>query len=137
MHQHYLLNNDSSELAPFREKMRDLLPSLGWDAKQVGEWILILDETLTNVMRHAYPEKAGQIRVNVYDSLKQTEFVVEDDGVPFDPTQMPTPKLPKETPGGLGVLFIRSLTDVFEYDSTYKKGNRLRLVRYKSCEKRS
>jgi len=137
MHQHYLLNNDSSELTPFREKMRDLLPSLGWDAKQIGEWILILDEALTNVMRHAYPEKTGQIRVNVYDSLKQTEFVVEDDGVPFDPTQMPTPKLPKETPGGLGVLFIRSLTDVFEYDSTYKKGNRLRLVRYKSCEKRS
>ncbi len=132
MHQHYVLNNDSSELTSFREKMRDLLPSLGWTEKQVGEWSLVMDEALSNVMRHAYPKKTGEIRVDLYDSKKQTEFVIEDEGVAFDPTQMPDPKLPKETPGGLGVLFIRSLTDIFEYESTYKKGNRLRLVRYKS-----
>lgn len=132
MHQHYVLKNESSELAPFREKMRDLLPPLGWDSKQVGEWTLILDEALTNVMRHAYPQKTGEIRVDIYDSKKQTEFMIEDDGIPFDPTQMPQPKLPKETPGGLGVHFIRALTDIFEYESTYKKGNRLRLVRYKN-----
>ena len=37
MHQHYVLKNDSLELTPFREKMRDLLPPLGWTEKQVGE----------------------------------------------------------------------------------------------------
>src|SRR5438132_1713353 len=116
----FVLKNDSSELPPFRSRIREFLNQAGWSEKQTGEWTLVLDEALTNVIRHAYAGKSGEIKVEVNDSESQTEFVIEDCGSPFDPTKMPQPKLPKETPGGLGVYLIRSLTDRFEYDTSFR-----------------
>ena len=137
MKQRFVLKNESTELPLFRERMRKLLSEGGWSDKKIGEWVLVLDEALTNVIRHAYCGSTGEIIVEIMDSENQTEFLIEDHGKPFDPTKLPSPKLPKETPGGLGVHLIRSLTDCFEYDSSFQGGNRIRLVRYKACEKRS
>lgn len=131
MKSRFVLKSESSELQPFRKQVRELLSKWNWSDKQIGEWALVLDEALTNVMRHAYPGIVGEIVIEAIDSEKQTEFLIEDHGNSFDPTQLPPPDLPKETPGGLGVHLIRSLTDRFEYDSSFKKGNRIRLVRYK------
>lgn len=136
MQEKFVLKNESTELAPFRNRMRALLPQLGWSEKQVGEWILVLDEALTNVIRHAYAGVSGEILVELSDTAEETQFLIEDHGKIFDPTQLPSPQLPKETPGGLGVHLIRSLTDRFEYDTSFRGGNRIRLIRYKSLEKK-
>lgn len=137
MQQRFVLRNESTELLPFRNQMRELLPQWGWSEKHTGEWVLVLDEALTNVIRHAYTDASGEIIVKVSDTDEQTEFLIEDHGRIFDPTTLPSPELPKETPGGLGVHLIRSLTDRFEYDHSFQGGNRIRLVRYKVREKRS
>jgi len=133
MQQRFVLSNSSEELPVFRNEMRKLLPTLGWPEKQKNEWLLVLDEALTNIMRHAYCGKYGEIIVEITDSKKQTEFCIEDHGKSFNPTTLPKPKLPKDTPGGLGVHLIRSLTDRFEYDTSFRGGNRIRLVRLKNA----
>lgn len=137
MHQQFVLKCRAEELPSFRSKIRGMLLAGGWNEKQTGEWTLVLDEALTNVMRHAYPDACGEIKIEYTDSEDRTEFVIEDRGMRFDPTQLPEPKLPKETPGGLGVHLIRCLTDTFEYDSSFKEGNRIKLIRNKTEAKRS
>jgi len=53
--------------------------------------------------------------------LTQGEITVEieDDGVPFDPTQVPAPTLAgsliERRPGGLGIVSVRALTNSIEY----------------------
>ncbi|HRK62159.1 MAG TPA: ATP-binding protein [Candidatus Omnitrophota bacterium] len=137
MQQRFVLKNESSELPVFRAKMRTFLSEKGWPEKNTGEWLLVLDEALTNVIRHAYSGTPGEIIVEISDEPSKTEFMIEDHGKRFDPTQAPTPKLPKETPGGLGVHFIRQLTDRFEYDNSFQGGNRIYLMRYKPSSARS
>jgi len=137
MRQRFVIKNNSEELPVFRQQVRLLLAKAGWPEKQVGEWALVLDEALTNVIRHAYEGASGEICVEMLDDAGQTEFMIEDHGKAFDPTKIPAPKLPKETPGGLGVHFIRTLTDRFEYDSSFQGGNRIRLARNKPQSQRS
>ena len=44
---------------------------------------------------------------------------IEDDGAAFDPTRAPAPvlvgTLAERKPGGMGIAFVRNLTDSFEY----------------------
>ena len=137
MKERFVLKNEAAELPLFRERIRTLLAKLKWSEQQIGEWVLVLDEALTNVIRHSYGQNSGEIIVEIIDVETQTEFFIEDHGTPFDPTKVPTPELPKDTPGGLGVHLIRSLTDCFEYDTSFRGGNRIRLARHKVREKRS
>ncbi len=132
MKERFVLKNGAADLPLFRNQVRNLLSQYHWSEQQRGEWTLVLDEALTNVIRHAYGQESGEIIIEMIDTETQTEFVIEDHGKRFDPTQVPEPELPKKTPGGLGVHLIRSLTDRFEYDDSFQGGNRIRLIRYKS-----
>lgn len=131
----------SSHLAPFRKKLRSLLEEAGFDEKKTHDVLLSVDEVLTNVIRHAYGsqnENQGpdKIRVSFSNSEDRAEIVIEDQGPSFDPSRFPSPSLPPEKPGGLGIHLVRSLIDELHYESLKPKGNRLRLVKYKNKKER-
>jgi serine/threonine-protein kinase RsbW/sigma-B regulation protein RsbU (phosphoserine phosphatase) len=81
---------------------------------------VVLDEVLSNSIRHGLAGAASHA-ITVTLELSQGEIVieVEDDGVAYDPTQAPAPvlagTLEERTEGGLGVTFVRALTDALEY----------------------
>ena len=129
------LKCDASKLCEFRGKLRSLLEAGGWEANDIQQIVLAIDEALTNVMRHAYGDEGGPIRLEVCDDSDKTEFFIEDKGPSFDPTVLPEPKLPKEDPGGLGVHFIRAIMDQFSYDKEFQPGNRIHLIKYKKRRK--
>jgi len=104
----------------------------GWEKKATEEVLLAVDEALTNVIRHAYQGKPGKMTVSVKVTGDRIEIVIEDLGKKFDPTQVPSPELPRHKPGGLGVHFIRTIMDQMVYDHEYLEGNRLRLIKHKS-----
>jgi len=126
---------DASKLCEFRKKWRTILAAGGWSENDIQQIVLVLDEAITNIMRHAYGGGCGPIRLALTDTESKTEFVLEDEGPPFDPTRLPSPKLPKEDPGGLGVHFIRTIMDEFRYDRDFSPGNRIHLIKYKSSPK--
>ena len=94
---------------------------------------VILDEILTNSIRHGLDEAPGH-PISVTLDYRDGEIVlqVEDEGVAFDPTQVPAPavggKLGDRRVGGLGVAFVRSLTRSIEYSRASGR-NRLVIVR--------
>ncbi len=81
---------------------------------------IVLDEILSNSIRHGLAGAASHaIAVTLELAVGEIVIEVEDDGVAYDPTQAPAPvltgTLEERTEGGLGVTFVRALTDAIEY----------------------
>ncbi len=81
---------------------------------------VVLDEILSNSIRHGLAGAASHaIAVTLELAEGQIVIEVEDDGIAYDPTQAPAPvlagTLEERTEGGLGVTFVRALTDTIEY----------------------
>ena len=132
MEKRFELNASSEVLSPFRKELRQILNQAGWEKKTTEEILLAVDEALTNIIRHAYQGGKGKMAVSVAVADDRIEIVLEDWGKKFDPTQVPSPELPRNRPGGLGVHFIRTIMDQMVYEDSGSGGNRLRLIKYKT-----
>ena len=132
MEKKFELNASSEVLSPFRKELRQILTQSGWEKKTTEEILLAVDEALTNIIRHAYQGKPGKMTVSVSAADDKIEIILEDQGVKFDPTQVPSPELPRHKPGGLGVHFIRTIMDQMIYEEQDPAGNRLRLIKHKT-----
>lgn len=95
---------------------------------------LAMDEIITNVARHAYPE-GGVHQFTLDITVSDEEFVarVEDDGRPFDPLAHPTPKLDvpleERKEGGLGIFLVRQIMTSVAYQRV--EGKNILTVRKK------
>lgn len=80
---------------------------------------LVLDEICTNIFEHN--RRSGDLRIDISISSdgKMITIVIEDNGIPFDPTKVDEPDtslpLSKRQAGGLGLYFVKQYTDSFEY----------------------
>ncbi len=81
---------------------------------------LVLDEVVSNVIRHGYRDKRQhEIRVDLDFLDGELTIQVEDDGVHFSPLQVSPPDISKpinERPvGGLGIYMVRQIMDSLDY----------------------
>jgi serine/threonine-protein kinase RsbW len=91
---------------------------------------VIVDEVLSNVIRHGYEDdRPREIGLALARSAHEITLEVDDDGRPFDPTTAPAQpsraRRGKVTPGGLGLVFVRELSDSVSYR---RDGTRNRLT---------
>jgi len=91
---------------------------------------LILEETLTNIVRHAYRSEGGgegsggeaghQIDLQVDVDAADLVLRFGDDGAAFDPARAPAPQRPatlaEAVPGGLGVMLVRRYARSVAYE---------------------
>ena len=79
-----------------------------------------IEEAVVNIINYAYPEREGEVEI-CYRKENDTKLILEilDNGIPFDPLSMPKPALTATLSdrkvGGLGVHFIRKLTEDVRY----------------------
>jgi anti-sigma regulatory factor (Ser/Thr protein kinase) len=122
--------NDMSELARVATLVDSFAARHNFPNSVVVALNVSLDEILNNIISYAY-EDAGHHDIVVRLELRHgtIEVVVEDDGKPFDPLAVATPRPRSDTAvGGVGLHFVRSLMDQLEY--AHRDGiNRLRLVK--------
>lgn len=88
--------------------------------KIINETNVVLDEILSNTIRHGYRQRArGQIEVTLRRLEHELHVTIEDDGIPFDLTRHVlkafTPDKPVTEAGGLGLHFVRALTTNLSY----------------------
>jgi serine/threonine-protein kinase RsbW len=81
---------------------------------------VVLDEILSNCIRHGLAGAAShEIAVTLDLSAGEICLEIEDDGDAYDPTQAAAPvlegTLEERKHGGLGVAFVRALTNSMEY----------------------
>lgn len=80
---------------------------------------LAAEEVLTNIVKYAYPQGGGQVRVDC--GVAGQSFVMEfrDQGQPFDPLAAAAPDLAEDLRqrpvGGLGIHLVRQVMDQVSY----------------------
>ncbi len=124
--------SDPSALFLVRCLMESLSQRLCFPEEDVARMTLALDEACTNVIRHAYGERADQRIVLRFLALDdRLEVQVRDFGVSPDLNALAPRDLGEIRPGGLGLHFIRGAMDEVQYEIPEGGGCLLRLVKFR------
>ena len=99
------------------------------DAATISRVQLAVDEASTNIIKYAYGEKEGPLKLIMELNGNELVITLVNWGKPFDPSSIPPPDLTGSLEdrkiGGLGMYFMRKLMDEASYSFDAVKGNRL------------
>jgi len=112
---------DVSRIGELGDFVKSIATRLGLTGKPAHDLRLAVEEIVVNVMSYAFPDgKEGEVRVDAYADRKAVRFIITDDGIPFDPTEVEmadTTLSVEERPiGGLGIFLARGLMDSINYE---------------------
>jgi serine/threonine-protein kinase RsbW len=115
------LKNDFAEIPPAADAVAHFLAGQGASQETLYFARLVIEELVSNTIKYGYDDTcAHQIHIDAGIKDGTLALEVSDDGRPFSPLDAPEPAahLPAhERPiGGLGLHFIRSLSDSFHYE---------------------
>ncbi len=120
------LKNDVSELDLLCRHCEDIGQTIGVSDKSVFEMNLALDELFTNIISYGFKDhRKHTIKVNIKVEDDMLDIRIEDDGVPFNPTESKTPDfqcgIEECKIGGLGIHLIKKLMDEIQYQRVADK----------------
>jgi len=110
----FKLKSNLSELDALCQKLEKFGQSMGLSKKCIFEANLALDELFTNIISYGFDDK-NEHTISITIALQNDELVVniEDDGIPFNPTNAETPDLECTIEecriGGLGIHLAKNL----------------------------
>lgn len=114
------LPNRLSIIGETADDIADFLRARGVPERAIHHLALSLDEAMTNTIAYAWPSGGDHelmLVIDVADGI--VVAVVSDDGIDFDPLEVPPPDLEsslEDRPvGGLGVHFMKTLMDEVVY----------------------
>jgi anti-sigma regulatory factor (Ser/Thr protein kinase) len=115
-----------NELTEFVEECAD---RFGLDTKKKFGLLVAVEEAFVNICSYAYPDGVGEAEISCAAEGDAFVFEISDSGSPFDVLSLPDPDttldiMDREI-GGLGVYFIRRLTD----DVSYRRENGRNILR--------
>lgn len=91
----------------------------GLAAKKKSGLLLALEEAFVNICSHAYPDGEGDAEISCEGVDDAFVLEIADTGKPFDVLSLPDPDITLDIMdrqvGGLGVHFIRKLSDSVSY----------------------
>jgi anti-sigma regulatory factor (Ser/Thr protein kinase) len=125
------LQSDLAEVPRLMEAVTAFCGDHGLGADLDSEIQLVLEEAVTNSIRHGSAEDEDHnISVRMVIEPEALLLEVTDHGIPFDPLERAPvdvdAPLEERTIGGLGIHLIRSLMDEVEYERIEDR-NRLRM----------
>jgi anti-sigma regulatory factor (Ser/Thr protein kinase) len=114
------LINDTAELERLNMLFEDFGALHHLHVQEQYAAYLCLEELVTNIINYAWPEGGShEFDVQVTIDSEAIKLRLEDNGVPFDPTQFPEPDLTKPSSqrsiGGLGIHLVRQNTNEMFY----------------------
>lgn len=126
---------DTSHLTDISQKIISIcrqMPSLT-NSPHAEDFINLVElaasEICTNIIRHAYKNKSGDIDIHITLLSNGIQLDLYDDGVGFDPNSIPVPKPDQPQEGGYGLHIIRQIMDVVSYQHYPEEGNHWHLVK--------
>jgi len=103
------------------EYYRKIISDSGMDVGNAKKFELALEEATVNVISYAYQSDNGAIEIEhqLNKDFDELEFHIKDSGKAFNPCSFSekeeTCSLDSQKIGGLGIHFIRSLSDRINY----------------------
>jgi sigma-B regulation protein RsbU (phosphoserine phosphatase) len=114
------LPNDVQEVPRLAAFVEDICEVAGFDMGTTMKMNLAIEEAVVNVMNYAYPSGVkGEVRIEAGVREGYVEFVISDDGTPFNPTEVEdadtTLSAEERQIGGLGIFLVKHIMDIVEY----------------------
>jgi anti-sigma regulatory factor (Ser/Thr protein kinase) len=116
------MSADFGGLEIARLQARQFLENNAVDEHAVVAVELVLEEAITNVLRHGYDGTGQQhsIDIDLQIDLDEVQVLIVDDAKPFDPLESDAQLLPDSLDdaqvGGLGLLMIRNTASRMSYE---------------------
>ncbi len=118
-------------------KIKDDLTSMNYNNDKLNEVCLIIDEWVSNIIKYAYnKDKTKQFFFEAYikDDNETLVLKFQDSGIEFNPMNYnKTPNYDvavEDLPiGGLGIKFIKEISDSVNYEYTSANMNQLTIVK--------
>jgi serine/threonine-protein kinase RsbW len=131
MKQKFELNTAATleNLPAMLEFVDSAMEQLGMPAADIPRVSLAADEALTNVIKHAYGSRGGDVTIGCERSGDDILITIRDRGRPFDPRTVQPPDLDADLEnrrvGGLGIYLMKKLMDDVHYHFDAEQGNQL------------
>lgn len=110
---------DEGQLSRVRDFVTEVCEEAGFTSRETNNTKLAVDEACTNIIKHAYGQASGEIKIVAEIALGKVDIRILDSGKRFDFASIKDPDLDQyvETgrKGGLGVFLINRLMDRVEY----------------------
>jgi serine/threonine-protein kinase RsbW len=120
-----------STLAPVRQQVEAFTEKAGFDFDARGQIVLVVNEAMANVMRHAYNGAADRpIEVSAEDTGDALRIDVRDWGSGENPDCQQRSEHDPHTPGGLGLICLKQFMDEVKFNPQ-PDGMKLTMVRKK------
>jgi anti-sigma regulatory factor (Ser/Thr protein kinase) len=115
-----ILRNRLEELRRLNEAIESFARASELPAGEQRAIELVLEELVTNAIRHGYPEGGEhELSVGLRMEGDTIEIRLEDDGEPFDPTRAESAdtesSIEDRAIGGLGIHLVKSLVHQMAY----------------------
>lgn len=112
--------NNLDELERLSEFIEELGETLSLSTETTMHINLALEEAISNIIMYAYPqEEEHEIYLKVNATKQQLIFLLTDNGLSFNPTDVPDVDLSLSAEerqiGGLGIFLIRSIMNEVSY----------------------
>jgi anti-sigma regulatory factor (Ser/Thr protein kinase) len=131
---------DDCQLALIRDFVAQVGEGLGLDEQMIYELQLAVDEACSNVIKHGYGGRGGEIEVAIEPTEDGIKVMVRDWGSSFDPDAVPTPDvtapLENRKLGGLGLFLMRKTMDDVRFEFDRQQGNTLTMMKRRRKEER-
>lgn len=120
MRRELVFRNDACELSRLAAEVHAFGEAACLGQGMVHDLRLALEELVSNIVRHAYRDRAEHaVRVRLEREGGELRVEVTDDGVPFNPLCASPPDitcpLGEREPGGMGIYLVRHSMDTVEY----------------------
>ena len=129
---HLEIPADENNLSEVRDFIAEVCVKAGFSKRETNNTKLAMDEACTNIIKHAYYDKVGTIRIDVQAEPGKVEINIFDRGKPFDWSGVKDPDLQRYVEigkkGGLGIFLMNRLMDDLDYQAS-ESGNRLYMVK--------
>jgi anti-anti-sigma factor len=123
---------DENNLSEVRDFIADICERAGFSKSETNNTKLAVDEACTNIIKHAYRDKGGDVRIDVQAEPGKIEINIFDRGEPFEWSKVKEPDLDLYVEigkkGGLGIYLMNRLMDTLSY-SAAPGGNRLYMAK--------
>ena len=115
------LQNDIAQVGTLNDFVKRISTAHGLEKRTMRQLQLAVEEVVVNIMNYAYPSGiTGDIRIDAHGNNRRMKFVISDEGMPFDPTEVAdadtTLKAEDRPIGGLGITLTRKLVDSVNYE---------------------
>lgn len=121
-------------LRPLDVFVRHLIQALHHEAvseELSADLELVFNEAFMNIHDHAYRSRPmGPVSVEICVSPQRVEFRFEDEGMGFNPDEVPPPDPDDPSERGRGIWLMRHYMDEFLYEVNRDGKNVLRLIKH-------